>query len=307
MNTISSRPFEGEEDYWRVRDLLIATYPVTPVGFNWEIRRWDGWRYYREDTRITPEWSQRIRLWETNDGQLVGVAHPEYEGSAFFELDPDYRDLEAEMIVWAETNLAVVKADHAGRTLQIDAMDYDRPLQHLLAQRGFEQTTYTFYTRHLRFGKRALPEPEVAPGYRLRSTQDADEDYQRMADVINAGFNSSMNTPSLYRSFATGSPSFEHELNLVAETTGGTFAAHVGLTYDAANKRGIVEPVCTDPAHRRKGLALALIVEGLHRLRSRGATDIYLDSGDSAAANALYDAAGFSEAYGGHVWRKALG
>ncbi|MCA9910153.1 MAG: hypothetical protein KC519_15955, partial [Anaerolineae bacterium] len=72
LNPTVSRPFAGEDDFQRVRNLLIETYPITPVGFNWEIRRWDGWRYYREDTRIAPEWSQRIRLWETTAGRLVG-------------------------------------------------------------------------------------------------------------------------------------------------------------------------------------------------------------------------------------------
>ncbi|MCL4246958.1 MAG: GNAT family N-acetyltransferase [Anaerolineae bacterium] len=306
LNQIVSRPFAGEDDFQRVRNLLIETYPITPVGFNWEIRRWDGWRYYREDTRITPEWSQRIRLWETTDGRLVGVAHPEYDGSAFFELDPDYRDLEAEMIEWAEANLAVTTGDDPARWLQIDALDYDTPHKRLLIERGYQLTAYTFVTRRLRFGKRPLPQPEVAPGYRLRNTQHNDADYQRMADVVNAGFGSSMNTPSMYRSFATGSPSFEHDLNLVAEAADGTFVAHVGLTHDAANCRGIVEPVCTHPDHRRKGLARALIVEGLHRLRARGATDVYVDSGGAEAANALYDEVGFNEAYGGHVWRKTI-
>ncbi|MCC6613721.1 MAG: GNAT family N-acetyltransferase [Anaerolineae bacterium] len=303
MNEVVSRPFEGEEDFWRVRDFLIATYPVTPVGYNWEIRRWDGWRFHREATDITPEWSERLHLWQTADGQLVGLAHPEYEGSAFFEIDPDYRYLEAEMIEWAETHLAVAQANSAARVLHLDVMDYDAARQRLLIERGYEQTPYRFSARHLRFGKRPLPQSEIAPGYHLRCTEDNDLDFQRMADVLNAGFKRNIHTAAEYRSFVTGSPSFEHELNLVAEAADGSFAAHVGLTYDAANRRGIVEPVCTSPDHRRKGLARALMIEGLQRLRARGATDVTLGAGDSEAASALYDAVGFNEAYGGHVWR----
>src|SRR5688572_6301142 len=97
---IVSRPFEGEDDFWRVRDLLIKTYPITPVGFNWEIRRWDGWRFHRTCTDITPEWGRKIQLWETGAGELVGVAHPEGDGTAFFELHPAYRHLEEEMVAW---------------------------------------------------------------------------------------------------------------------------------------------------------------------------------------------------------------
>ena len=38
-----TKPFLSDDDFWRVRDRLIETYPLTPTYFNWEIRRWDGW------------------------------------------------------------------------------------------------------------------------------------------------------------------------------------------------------------------------------------------------------------------------
>jgi hypothetical protein len=49
----------------------------------------------------------------------------------------------------------------------------------------------------------------------------------------------------------------------VAEASDGSFAAHVGLTLDEVNGHGIVEPVCTGPDHQRRGLARALILDGL--------------------------------------------
>ena len=57
---IIDRPFRDEADFWRVRDLLIETYPITPVDFNWEIRRWDGRRFHNEDNEdlaLNPRWS----------------------------------------------------------------------------------------------------------------------------------------------------------------------------------------------------------------------------------------------------------
>jgi len=48
------------------------------------------------------------------------------------------------------------------------------------------------------------------------------------------------------------------------------------------------------------------MLEGVHRLKALGATDAYVDTGDAAAANALYDAVGFGEAYRGLIWRKVL-
>jgi len=80
----------------------------------------------------------------------------------------------------------------------------------------------------------------------------------------------------------------------------------VGLTWDPANRRGIFEPVCTHPDHRRRGLALALMRGGLLRLRALEAAGAYVESGSGEPANALYDAVGFTEAYLGHYWRKPL-
>jgi GNAT superfamily N-acetyltransferase len=124
-----------------------------------------------------------------------------------------------------------------------------------------------------------------------------------MATLLNAAFGRSIHTAAEYRTFATRSPSFRHGLNLVAVAPDGTFAAHVGLTLDEVNRHGIIEPVCTHPDHRRLGLAQALILDGLGRLRDLGAVTCAVETGDMEPANALYRSIGFSEAYRGHTWR----
>jgi mycothiol synthase len=297
---ILSRPFQGEDDFWRVRRLLIETYPITPTGFNWEIRRWDGNRFHRDLPNITPEWSERIHLWETEDGRLVGVAHAEGTGDAFFELHPAYRQIEEEMIVWAEEHLAT------SDSLDIPVFDYDSPRRRLLEKRGYQMLPYTFVTRRLRLWNMALPHYDLAHGYVMRGTRSDDADYQRLADVLNAGFNRTIHNLKELRNFGTRSPSFRHDLNLVAEASDGTFAAHVGVTYDETNRRGIFEPVCTHPEHRRKGLARVLMLEGMRLLQTLGAADVYVDTGDAIPANALYEDVGFTEAYRGNIWRKVF-
>ena len=62
---IVTRPYHRDPDYWRVRELLIETYSITPTDFNWEIRRWDGWHTHRTQTDWKPGWEQRFCLWET--------------------------------------------------------------------------------------------------------------------------------------------------------------------------------------------------------------------------------------------------
>ena len=44
---IRHRPYEGETDFWLIRKFLVDTYPISPLGLNWEVRRWDGVMFYR--------------------------------------------------------------------------------------------------------------------------------------------------------------------------------------------------------------------------------------------------------------------
>ena len=67
----------------------------------------------------------------------------------------------------------------------------------------------------------------------MRSTHPSHRNIaQRMANVINAGFGTDVHTATALDLFMRRSPSFSHDLNLVAEIPDGTFAAHVGGTYD---------------------------------------------------------------------------
>lgn len=296
---LNSRPYQ--EDFWRVRNLLIETYPLTPAGLNWDIRHWDGWHTHRETPPEALE--KRIRLWETDEGRLVGVVNPEGSGDAHFQIHPDYRYLiEEDMLAWAEENLSLEEGHQ--RRLDIFVFEYDTPRLRLVAKRGYEKKPWWGVTHRMRFGQKPLPTPVLAEGYVLRSTTD--DDHQRVADVLNAGFNRTIHTAAEFKNFTLHSPSYRHELNLVAAAPDGTFAALVGVTYDDVNRRGIFEPVCTHPDHRRRGLAQTLMIEGLHRLKALGATDVYVETGDREAANALYESVGFTETYRGYYWRKVM-
>jgi mycothiol synthase len=301
----TSRALRTDDDWWRIRDFILDTCQITPIGFVWENRRWEGWRFHQERPVPVRRLREVIRIWESS-GRIVGVVNPENRGSAHLQVHPDFRHLESDMFAWAEDHLSLPGEAGGGRKISTFAFDYDSPRQRVLAERGWKRLDSGGMTRHLRLGDQDLePTPHI-DGYVLRSTRPSDRDVaQRMADVINAGFKTDFHTASAYGSFMATSPTFSHDLNLVAEIPDGAFAAHVGGTYDERNRRGIVEPVCTDPGHRRRGLAQALVFEAISRFKELGATDVVVDTGDDESANAFYESAGFTEAYHGNIWRKA--
>ena len=303
---VTARPVRGEADFWRVRELLIRTVPLAPAGFNWDVRRWDGKYFYDPRGAWSPEWAAKVCLWESADGELVAAAHPEGAGDAYLEVHPDYRHLEAEMLAWAEAHLAAPGSD-GRRQLTTFVFEHDALRQRLLAERGYERMPSGGMLRHMRVGRGPLPEPAIAPGYTLRTTQPADPaDCGRIADLLNAAFRRDFHNAAEYQAFARLAPCFRGDLDLVAVAPDGSFAAYVGVPYDETNRRGIFEPVCTHPDHQRRGLARALMLEGLHRLRALGAQDATVDTGDMLPANRLYDGMGFTEAYRGYEWRKLL-
>jgi ribosomal protein S18 acetylase RimI-like enzyme len=300
-----SRPLRDDADFWRIRDLSIETYPITGPGWNWDIRRWDGSRFYEENPVLNPDWQRTIRLWETGDGRLAGAVNGYRSGLFYLQLHPDFREIEEEMIAWAESALAVQDPDGRHRQIHTEVYEYDAPRLQILERRGYEKLPEVGVFRKLRFGDRPLPEVRMAEGYLLRPVRHEDrEDCQRLADLLNAAFNRSFHNAGEFYHFACLAPSYRQDLHLVAEAPDGTFAAHVASIYDEANRRALYEPVCTHPLHRRKFLAQSLMFACLQRLKAIGAREVTVETGDAEPANALYDTIGFTEIYKSYLWRK---
>ncbi len=314
---IKTRPFQNDKDFWHIRSLAIETYPINGPGWNWDLRRWDGSRFYKphpEEPR--PEWQKTIRLWEevgtddataqNRESRLVGVTNGDGEGLFYLQLRPDYRwMIEEDMIAWAEENLSAPGPEAGQRQINTEVWEYDAPRQRLLEKRGYVRTPYYGVLRLMRLGNQPIPEAWIADGYTMREVHAKDpRDCQRIADLLNAAFNRDFHNAEEFQQFARCAPCYREDLHLVAVAPDGSFAAHVAAIYDEENRRGLYEPVCTHPAHRRKSLAQSLMFAGLKRLKASGAITVTVETGDMAPANALYDTIGFGEVYKSFLWRK---
>jgi len=303
-NLVTALPLQEEADFWRVRGLLVATYAITSLGFNWDVRRWDGKRFHHATDDWLERTASRVQLWERVDGQLIGVVNPEGTGDAHLQIHPDFRAIEPEMVAWAEEHLAAANSE-GQRQLEIFVFDYDEQRQQLLQERGYTQLADGGVTRRLHLAQCTPPPVVMASPYQLRTTEPGElANCQRIADLLNAAFNRNFHTAVEFQNFTLGAPCYRPDLDLVAVAPDGSFAAYVGIAYDDVNGHAVFEPVCTHPDHRRHGLAQMLMVEGLHRLKALGATDVIVDTGDMIPANRLYDSIGFTEVCCGHVWRK---
>lgn len=76
------------------------------------------------------------------------------------------------------------------------------------------------------------------------------------------------------------------------QAQGPLFAAFTIVWYDEVNRMGVCEPVGCRPVFQRRGLAGAVVSEGLRRLREAGATHAWIGSWLDSAGDATYASLG---------------
>lgn len=266
----------------------------------WDVRRWDGWRWYEADPSWDPDRARTARVWETA-GTVLATAFSEYPGDVHLQVDPIQRELESEMLAWAEATLSAL--DHGGPRLATEVREYDVARQALVERRGWRRTESWTATHRQWLGTAPLEARPLPGGYALRSLHTDDpDDHARLADLLNASFARSGHVAAESLTFARNAPGFRGDLHLFAEARDGSFAAHAGLTYEPQSRLVVVEPVMTHPEHRGRGLARALVVAGLERARTLGAREACVDTGSDEAANRLYASCGFAERYVARRW-----
>ena len=299
---VESRGLRGLDDFWPVRDFLASLYPITPAGTVWDVRRWDGSIWHSDPPGLAPERAERSRLWVTPGGRVVAAAMNEGGRQIHPHVHPAFGNLLAEVIAWSEGAATTAGDDR----VLLHVWSHDEATRRVAVERGYLESDGCEVLRSLRLRRAvALPAPAVPDGYAVRTT-GSETDHQAIADLLNAAFGRTFHTAVDLANFASRAPSFRRDLDLVAEAPDRTLAAYAAVCWDSCNRRAIFEPVCTHPAHRQRGLAKALMLEGMWRARDRGARVIDVGTGDMDPANVLYASLPFGEVYRGRYWEKAL-
>jgi ribosomal protein S18 acetylase RimI-like enzyme len=85
---------------------------------------------------------------------------------------------------------------------------------------------------------------------------------------------------------------YDPALDLAVQTADGSFAGYALFWADPVTCVGLLEPMRVEDAHARRGLARAMLTEGLDRLGKRGMTRLKVGF-ETEPARALYVSAGF--------------
>ena len=157
-------------DYWRMRRLLIDTVPITPIAFNWDMRRARRQALPQRGSGCESTTAASRPTVGKRSGSTGGYVLAEGAGDTHIQVQfPDYRYLEGEMIAWVEEAPPPPMPKPAAGEPELVVNEYDALRQQPLAERGFVKMSYGGMCRHLRLGYQPLPAPELnADGYTLR-------------------------------------------------------------------------------------------------------------------------------------------
>jgi len=311
--------YQPDQDFVRVRDFLARTYGLFAAPVNWGIERWNYARYFiapmlgaygTEDE--TPEgslrtirfWEDSVALWETQDGEIAGVACIEHAdpahrgfGEFYIQRHPDHLDLIGEMLAHGEAHYRNPKDNHVLLWIYED----DEPLLAAASRRGYAKRAEPVST-HLEYTIGEIPELQLPRGFRLISMVE-ENDIEKRREVFGRSFNHSdpREWPSAfaYRELQKA-PDYRKEHDLVIVAPDGTYASCCIVWYNESHRIGHLEPLGTRPEFRRRGLATQIQREGLRRLKALGATRMPMTGG----FDPFYLAFGFRHVRNAHAWVK---
>ena len=262
-----------DEDYGAVCAFLDRMTQDCRDRVNWNWARFE-WMY--EHPEFDRSLLGRIGLWYDGENVVGAAIYDMYLGEAFCGALPGYEEAVPQILAYAWREL------RDGSGLGIAACDGDGQQIRALEDAGFseaEQTETVLALDLESLGPRTVPE-----GFRIEET-DPMEDPRRIQWLFWQGFDHGDDTAEferdLERTARLGLKArrhFRRELSLSAAAPDGTMAAYCCVWFLEGTDYAYVEPVCTVPAYRGRGLASALLTEALVRVRALGAKDAYVIS-----------------------------
>jgi len=254
-----------------------------------------------------------VRIWKENDGTVCGFALVDLSvWGLFYLVSPSEEggELEQEILSWACN-----RASHISRgrsvTFRCRRVREDNSKRiSSLERHGFRRENDRQGLRMVRRLDIPLDKPLIPQGFKIRHLSGRDE-IQPYVTLVNSAIPKATSAETHQRWIET--PEYIPELDLIAVADDGTFAAFCQSYYDplelarSARREGWTDPIGTAPAYRKKGLARAILLEALWRLKGRGIEDAVLGvAGSNEVARKLYESFGYRAIYKMYDYVKVL-
>ncbi|MBA2676924.1 MAG: GNAT family N-acetyltransferase [Ktedonobacteraceae bacterium] len=218
---------------------------------------------------------QNWRFWYQENGEALALGI--IDGNEIVcLLHPNFRTHERYLMVrqWGLQRVKERAQQQGENQYEVweEASDDDLETVNFLEREGYERREMYFHCYH-----RPLIEPVPAPvlptGFVIRPIAGEAEAEMRAAlqrDAFLPKGSKTYEEGTLRQLAVMKMPQYNPQLDLMVMAPDGTPAAGCICWVDPVNHVGLFEPVGTRPQFRRQGLATALMLGGLQRLRERG-------------------------------------
>jgi ribosomal protein S18 acetylase RimI-like enzyme len=283
---VERRPFRGADDLRRMQGLATAfperTVHVTDLPY----------RLASPALSDAPE--RDTALWFGDDGEtlLAWAAWQQPWITLDFAVRPaSARELGPHVLAWATARFEAQSAAR-GRRLRYwaSARADDADRHALLEQAGLRRTD----RRTVRQQRPATDPPPAAPlppGFTIRPLR-GEAEVEAAVGAHRAAFGTDAMTVA-WRRRVLGMPEYRADLDLVVEAPDSRIAAFAILWLTprgpVGGPEGQFEPVGTHPDFRRRGLARAVLTEGIRRVGALGAPAVVEADSVRTPARALYE------------------
>jgi GNAT superfamily N-acetyltransferase len=284
------RPYIGVHDLRQMQMSVAAAFPE--AGLHIGDLAWLA----RDQSRF--ELQLRISLWEDTSGRLAGWTFQRANGEFNLFVDAAHTDvgLIDQLVDTVEETAA--KAIAAGDPaielhtygIDIERSATDRAIAAALESHGYRATQPVGGV--LERDLHDLPDTRPPANYVGNDLRD-DALVPGRVEAQRLVFVPSELTLTRYRRVRSTWP-YDAALDRVVLDDSGAVAAFCTAWPDEINRCGLLEPVGTVPAHRRRGLARTVCLEALHALRASGMTSARVGFVTAPAA-ALYRSIGFRD------------
>jgi ribosomal protein S18 acetylase RimI-like enzyme len=309
------RPYDDAHgDFQRLWDFITHDHPDRSGHIRWTHGRLSDWKYNLvTDRKWVPTFlSQGAHLWLDPFGHLLGAALNENMAATVTLLTRVHHDyLFEEMLHWAQEAWAgfarPLETEPASGHL-FTVLDAFHPEEGAtLAAHGWEDLGPTEITRRYDVAAKAA-EPLLLPaGFRLVSLQE-DPNFASKQRLYHSAWHQDKPVTDLnlrIYEYCRMAPIYDPTLDFSVVAPSGEHVAGCVAFVDDANSYAEIEKVCTHSAHRRQGLAEAVLRHCFQALHRRGIRQAYI-TGENDAAVSLYGKLGAVEEWPQHTWRRVV-
>jgi ribosomal protein S18 acetylase RimI-like enzyme len=205
---------------------------------------------------------------------MIGFAFVDPYNNLWFEFDQQtHSNIESEIVAWGvECIRQAMQKSGESVTLDASCRDDDVERVTLLERHGFvmQEMCSLRMTRSL---NEPIPTPETPVGFNIRHVM-GEQEAESLVALHRAAFGSENMTVE-ERLAMMRAPEYDPELDLLAVAPDGRFAATCMCSISqeenerTGQNEGYTDPIATHPDFQRRGLAQALLLTGLHKLKQR--------------------------------------